>query len=167
MHSHPRPRRLRQPRGSALQSATRTIPIVFNQVSDPLGSGFVTALAHPGGNTTGFHTFEPAIGSKWLQLLKEIAPRLRWAALLYDPNIIANVGFLRAAETAAPSVGLAVHPAPVRDTADIQRSFTNFGTEPDRGLVVAPAPSTLDDRELITEKQKCCACRPFTRIDFL
>jgi ABC-type uncharacterized transport system substrate-binding protein len=139
------------PAVSALQSVTRTIPIVFNQVSDPVGSGFVTALAHPGGNTTGFHTFEPAIGSKWLQLLKEIAPQLRWAALLYDPNIIANVGFLRAAETAAPSVGLAVRPAPVHDAADIRRSFTSFGAEPDGGLVVAPAPPTFDHRDLIVE----------------
>src|SRR5262249_11405361 len=139
------------PAVSALQSVTRTIPIVFNQVSDPIGSGFVTGLAHPGGNTTGFHTFEPGIGSKWLQLLKEIPPQLRGTALLYDPNIIANIGFLRAAETAAPSLGLSVKPAPVRDAADIRRSFTSFGAEPDGGLVVAPAPSTFDHRELIVE----------------
>src|SRR5262249_55075318 len=124
------------PAVSALQSVTRTIPIVFTQVSDPLGSGFVTALARPGGNTTGFHSFKPAMG-KWLQLLREIAPALGRAAVVYDPNIIANVRFLRAAEASASSLGMIVTAAGVRDGADIERALTGFAAQPDGGLVVA------------------------------
>jgi len=135
------------PAVSALQSVTHTIPIVFTQVSDPLGSGFVAALARPGGNTTRFHSFEPAMGGKWLQLLKEIAPGLRRVAVVYDPNIIANV--LRAAETSAVSLGMLLTAAGAHDGADIERALTGFATEPDGGLVVAPAPATFDGRQLL------------------
>src|SRR5262249_6726775 len=84
------------PAVAALKPSTSTIPIVFTQVSDPVGSGFVANLAHPGGNITGFHSFEPAIGGKWLEVLKQIAPAVRRAAVVHDPRIAANVSFFRA-----------------------------------------------------------------------
>ena len=90
---------------SATLRATRSIPIVFTWVSDPVGSGFVTNLPHPGGNITGFHNFEPAIGGKWLAFLKQIAPDLRRVAVVHVPEIVPNVAFLRVVEAAAPSLG--------------------------------------------------------------
>ena len=137
------------PAVSALKPLTRTIPIVFTQVSAPIESGFVSNLAKPEGNVTGFHSFEPSMGGKWLELLKEIAPRLRRVAVVYDPNIAANVAFLRAAEAASPSFGMAVTEAPVRDGADIERAITSFAHELDGGLILAPAPATFDRRDLI------------------
>ena len=137
------------PAVSALKPITSTIPIVFTQVSDPVGSGFVTDLAHPGGNITGFHSFEPAIGGKWLEVLKQIAPSVRRAAVVHDPRIAANVSFFRAAESASSSLGITVTSAGVTNAADIEREITAFGQEPNGGLVVAPAPSTFDRRDLI------------------
>lgn len=137
------------PAVSALQPATRTIPIVFTQVSDPVGSGFVSNLARPGGNITGLHSFEPAIGGKWLEVLKQIAPGLRRVAVVHDPNIAANVAFLRAAEAASPAFGVVITPAAVRDATDIERAVTAFGQEADGGLIVAPAPPTFDKRDLV------------------
>src|SRR5262245_21967473 len=86
------------PAVSALKPVTSTIPVVFTQVSDPVGSGFVTNISNPGGNITGFHSFEPAIGGKWLEVLKQIAPSVRRAAVVHDPRIAANVSFFRAAD---------------------------------------------------------------------
>ena len=138
------------PAVSALKPITSTIPIVFTQVSDPVGSGFVADLAHPGGNITGFHSFEPAIGGKWLEVLKQIAPAVRRAAVVHDPRIAANVSFFRAAESASSSLGVAVTSAAVTNAADIEREITAFAQGgPDGGLVVAPAPSTFDRRDLI------------------
>ena len=95
------------PAVSALKPVTSTVPIVFTQVSDPVGSGFVKDLAHPGGNITRFHSFEPAIGGKWLEVLKQIAPSVRRVAVVHDPRIAANVSFFRAAESASSSLGVA------------------------------------------------------------
>src|SRR5262249_16296783 len=89
-----------------LQKATSTIPIVFTQVSDPVGSGFVASLARPGGNITGFQGYEPAIGGKWLEVLREIAPNLKRAAVVHIPNVAANVAFLQAARAAGVSSGV-------------------------------------------------------------
>jgi putative tryptophan/tyrosine transport system substrate-binding protein len=137
------------PAVSALKPITSTIPIVFTQVSDPVGSGFVADVAHPGGNITGFHSFEPAIGGKWLEVLKQIAPSMRRAAVVHDPRIAANVSFFRAAESASSSLGVAVTSAGVTNAADIEREITAFAQGSDGGLVVAPAPSTFDRRDLI------------------
>lgn len=137
------------PAVSALKPLTSTIPIVFTQVSDPVGSGFVTDLAHPGGNVTGFHSFEPGIGGKWLEVLKQIAPSVRRAAVVHDPRIAANVSFFRAAEFASSSLGITVISAGVTNAADIEREITAFAQEQNGGLVVAPAPSTFDRRDLI------------------
>jgi ABC-type uncharacterized transport system substrate-binding protein len=137
------------PAVSALMPMTRTIPIVFTQVSDPVGSGFVESLTRPGGNITGFHSFEPPIGGKWLELLKQIAPDLRRAAVVHDPRIAANVSFLRAAEAVSSSFGMTVTSAGVHDAADIERAITSFAQEPNGGLIVAPAPPTFVRRDLI------------------
>jgi putative tryptophan/tyrosine transport system substrate-binding protein len=91
-----------------LQRLTHTIPIVFAQVSDPVGSGFVAGIARPGGNITGFQNFEPTMGGKWLGVLKEAAPNLSRAAVLFGSDNAANVAFLRAAEAVAPSLGVQV-----------------------------------------------------------
>jgi len=137
------------PAVSALKPLTSTIPIVFTQVSDPVGSGFVTNLAHPDGNITGLHSFEPAIGGKWLEILTQIAPSVRRAAVVHDPRIAANVSFFRAAESASSSLGVIVTSAGVTNAADIEREITAFAREPNGGLIVAPAPSTFDRRDLI------------------
>ncbi len=134
-----------------LQKATSVIPIVFAQASDPVGSGFVSSLARPGGNITGFQGYEPAIGGKWLEVLKEIAPGVRRVAVLLNPSISANVAFLHAAEAAAPSLGVTVAAAGVRDAADIERELTAFAQEPNGGVIVTPSPATntSERRDLI------------------
>jgi len=133
---------------SATLKATRSIPIVFTWVSDPVGSGFVSNLPHPGGNITGFHNFEPAIGGKWLAFLKQIAPDLRRVAVVHVPEIIPNVAFLHVVEAAAPSLGLSVTAAAVRNAADIERVLSAFGQE-GGGLIVTPSALTATRRDLI------------------
>ena len=134
-----------------LQKATSVIPIVFAQASDPVGSGFVSSLPRPGGNITGFQGYEPAIGEKWLEVLREIAPAMRRVAVLLNPSISANVAFLHAAEAAAPSFGVTVAAAGVRDAADIERELTAFAQEPNGGVIVTPSPATntSERRDLI------------------
>ena len=134
------------PAVSALMPATKTIPIVFTQASDPVGSGFVSNLTHPGGNITGFHSFEPAIAGKWLEMLTQVAPEVRRAAVVHHPNIAANTAFVRAAESASSTLGVTVTGAGVRNLAEIERALTEFAREPGGGLIVAPAPPTFDNR---------------------
>ena len=131
---------------SATLKATRSIPIVFTWVSDPVGSGFVANLPHPGGNITGFHNFEPAIGGKWVAFLKQIAPDLRRVAVVHVPEIVP--AFLHVIEAAAPSLGLSVTAAEVRNAADIERVLSAFGQE-GGGLIVTPSALTATQRELI------------------
>ena len=133
---------------SATLKATRSIPIVFTWVSDPVGSGFVANLPRPGANITGFHNFEPAIGGKWVAFLKQIAPDLRRVAVVHVPEIVPNVGFLRVIEAAAPSLGLSVTAAEVRNAADIERVLSAFGQE-GGGLIVTPSALTATRRDLI------------------
>jgi putative tryptophan/tyrosine transport system substrate-binding protein len=133
---------------SATLKVTRSIPIVFTWVSDPVGSGFVTNLPHPGGNITGFHNFEPAIGGKWVAFLKQIAPDLRRVAVVHVPEIAPNVAFLHVVEAAAPSLGLSVTAAAVRNAADIERVLSGFGQE-GGGLIVTPSALTATRRDLI------------------
>ena len=134
---------------SATLKATRSIPIVFTWVSDPVGSGFVTNLPHPGGNITGFHNFERAIGGKWLAFLKQIAPDLRRVAVVHVPEIVPNVAFLRLVEAAAPSLGVSVTAAEIRNAADIERVLSAFGQEEGGGLIVTPSALTATRRDLI------------------
>jgi putative ABC transport system substrate-binding protein len=126
----------------ALQQATRTIPIVFANVPDPVANGLVTNLARPSGNITGFANYEPTIAVKWLELLKQIAPDVARVAFIYDPTNPTGVAYLRAIESAASSFGVQVLGATVRNGEEIERAIAAFAREPNGGLVVAGGPST-------------------------
>src|SRR5262249_19587173 len=125
---------------------TNTIPIVFAQVSDPVGEGFVERLARPGGNMTGFQNFEPAMGGKWLGVLKEAAPNLRLAAVLFDSNTPAHVAILRKAEEVAPTLAVKLVPIDVHRDGEVEDAVAAFASEPDGGLVVMPHPYTTSNR---------------------
>jgi putative ABC transport system substrate-binding protein len=137
------------PAAAIVRKATQTIPIVFVVVSDPVGGGFVTNLARPGGNITGFQNFETAIGGKWLQVLKEIAPAVRRVAFVHSPDISAHVAFMHAAEAASNSIGMTVTPTGVRSAAEIEPALRAFAREPDGGLIVAPSPFNTTNQALI------------------
>ena len=136
---------------SALQQVTRTIPIVFTWVSDAIGSGYVASLAHPGGNISGFHNSEPALGAKWMGILKEIAPAVRRVAFVHVREITANVAFMRVGQASSAALGMTVSGAGVRNTADIERVLAEFAQEPDGGLIVTPSPLTATRRAVIIE----------------
>ena len=136
---------------AALRQVTRTIPTVFVQVADPVGSGFITSLARPGGNATGFTNFEPSMGGKWLEVIKEIAPGVTRAAVMLHPETAAHVAMLRAAEAASRSFGIAVTSAGVHDSAEIERAVVAFATEPNGGLIVLPHIITAGHRVVIAE----------------
>ena len=137
------------PAAAIVQKATQTIPIVFVSVSDPVGGGFVTNLARPGGNITGFHNFETAIGGKWLQVLKEIAPSVRRVAFVHSPNISAHVAFMHTAQAASTSLGMTVTSVGVRSAVEIEPALRAFAKEPDGSLIVAPSPLNTTNQELI------------------
>jgi putative ABC transport system substrate-binding protein len=141
---------------SAVLEETRSIPIVFTWVSDSVGSGYMSNLAHPGGNITGFHNYEPALGQKWMGILKEIAPAVRRVAFVHVPEITANVAFMRAGEASGAALGISVSGAGVRNEADLERVLTNFAQEPDGGLIVTPSPLTATRREVIVELAARC-----------
>lgn len=126
------------PAVKALQQATRTIPIVFVQVSDPTGSGVVASLARPSGNSTGFLFYEDSITGKWLGMLKEIAPNLMRAAVVANPKAFPYRYFLRAANAIGPSLGLEIVGIPVENAADIERAIESFAQVPNSGLLVPP-----------------------------
>lgn len=132
-----------------LQKETHAIPIVFVYVGDPVGSGYVTNLARPGGNATGFSALDTAIGGKWLELLKEIAPNVSRVAVILHPETPPNVGFLRAAEAAAPSFGVKVIALGVHSAAEIEGPVTQFAATSGGGLIIAPHAVTLAYRKLI------------------
>jgi putative ABC transport system substrate-binding protein len=134
---------------AALRQVTRTIPIVFVQVIDPVSGGFVGTLAHPGGNATGFMTIEYGISGKWLELLKEIAPRVTRVAVVRDPIVPAQIGQLGAIQSVAPSFGVELRPVEARDVDDFERAITGFAHEVDGGLIVLSGASSLAHRELI------------------
>ena len=129
-----------------LQRLTTTIPIVFTQVADPVGSGFVAGVARPGGNITGFETLGPAMGGKWLGVLKEAAPNLRRVAVLFGSDSAANTALLRAAEAVAPSLGVTVAPVDVHPGSEIEPVIATFAGQPDGGLIVMPHPNTMANR---------------------
>ena len=126
----------------AIRNATHDQPILFLQVSDPVGGGFVESLAHPGGNVTGFTNFESEIGGKWLQTLKEIAPAVERVAIVLHPETSAHAGFLQAAQTASVALGTGVTPLGVHNVSEIERAITQFALLPGGGLIVAPHPLT-------------------------
>jgi putative tryptophan/tyrosine transport system substrate-binding protein len=136
---------------SAVKEVTRTIPIVFTWVSDSVGSGYVSSFAHPGGNITGFHNYEPALGAKWMGILKEIAPAVRQVGFVHVPEIAANVAFMQVGEASSGQLGMRVSGAGVRNAADIERVLTEFAQEPNGGLIVTPSPLTATRRALIID----------------
>jgi putative ABC transport system substrate-binding protein len=133
----------------ALLQATRTIPIVFPIAVDPVGAGFVESSARPGGNATGFLLFEYGISGKWLELLKEIAPKLKRVAILRDPSIAAGSGQLGAIQSVAPSLGVELSPFGVRDGGEIERAIAAFARVPNSGLIVTGTPLATVHRDLI------------------
>ena len=132
-----------------LLQATRNVPIVFVQIADPVGAGFVDSLARPGRNATGFTNFEYGIGVKWLELLKEIAPRVTRAAVLRDPAIPAGIGQFGAIQAVAPSLGIELRPIDMRDAGEIERAVTAFARSPNGGLIVTSNAWGITHRDLI------------------
>ena len=134
---------------AALRQANGTIPTVFAQVGDPVGSGFVESLARPGGNLTGFTSFEAGIGGKWLQTVKEIAPGITRTLVLLDAKIGANLEFLHAIESAASAIGVTVTVGPIQNASELENSIAEFAAGPTGGLVVLPSPLVAVNRERI------------------
>jgi putative tryptophan/tyrosine transport system substrate-binding protein len=132
-----------------LLQATRSVPIVFTQTPDPVAAGFVSSLARPGGNATGFTTAEYGISGKWLELLKEIAPGVTRAAVLRDPSIPAGIGQFTSIQSVAPSFGIELSPVDVRDASEIERAVTAFARGSNSGLIVTSSGSAAVHRELI------------------
>jgi putative ABC transport system substrate-binding protein len=132
-----------------LLQATRTVPIVFAVVPDPLGSGFVESLSRPGGNVTGFMMFEYSLSGKWLELLKEIAPDVTRAAVLRDPTITAGTGQFAVIQSVAPSRGVEVIPINMRDAAEIERAVAAFARSSNGGLIVTAGAQVIVSRKLI------------------
>ena len=137
------------PAVAALQQSTRTVPIVFAQVADPISAGFVASLAKPGGNITGFTNFDYTMGAKWLELLKEIAPNVTRVGVIRDPTVTASIGQLAAINSVARSFGVEVNPLGGLDATDIERTVTEFAHGPNGGLIVSATPLSANNRGLI------------------
>ena len=133
----------------ALLQASRTVPIVFTQTQDPVGAGYVDSLAQPGGNATGFTNQEYGASGKYLELLKEIAPRIARAAVLRDPTIPQGIGQFGAMQAVAPSLGVELRPIDVRDESEIERAVTAFARSANGGLIVTGSALTALHRDLI------------------
>jgi putative ABC transport system substrate-binding protein len=133
----------------ALLRVTRTLPIVFAIVPDPVGSGFVDSLARPGGNATGFMQFEYNLSGKWLELLKQIAPSMTRAAVLWDPAIAPGIGQFAVIQAVAPSLGVEVSPINVRDPAEIERAIGAFARSSNGGLIVTASALAVVHRDTI------------------
>jgi putative ABC transport system substrate-binding protein len=132
-----------------LLQVTRTVPVVFTQAIDPVGAGLVDNLARPGGNATGFTVFEFGISAKWLELLKEVAPRVTRAAVLRDPAMAAGSGQLGAIQSAAPSFGVELSPVNVRAAGEIEHAVTAFARGANGGMIVSASGLAIVHRELI------------------
>jgi putative ABC transport system substrate-binding protein len=130
-----------------LHRLTSAIPVIFTQTSEPVESGIVASLARPGGNMTGFQNFEPAIGGKWLEVLKEVAPGLKQAGAVFSRDAAAHAQFLQSAQMVAPSLGMTVTAVDIQ--GDLERAITAYAEQKDRGLLVFPHPRTVANRHLI------------------
>jgi putative ABC transport system substrate-binding protein len=152
------------PVAAALQRESRTVPMVLVNVSDPIGSGFITSLARPGGNFTGVLLYEAGIVGKWMALLKEIAPGLQRVALVANPKTTAYDYFLRSAEAIAPSIAIKLVPSPVATAADIKQAIDSFAGAPNGGLLLPPDGTSILHRDLIialAAQHKLPAVYPF------
>jgi putative ABC transport system substrate-binding protein len=134
---------------SPLLEATRTVPIVFTVVIDPVGADFVQNLSRPGGNVTGFMMFEYSLSAKWLELLKEIAPSVTRVAVLREPSLTAGIGQFAVIQAAAPSLGIEVEAINVHDAGEIERAITAFARIGNGGLIATANPGTVIHRDLI------------------
>jgi len=132
-----------------LLQATRTVPIVFTLTVDPVGAGYVASLARPGGNATGFTSYEYSLSGKWLELLKEIAPGVTRAAVLRDATLPQGVGLFGAIQAVGPSFGVEVSPIEVRDAPEIERAVTAFARSTNGGLIVSGSGLAIAHRDLI------------------
>jgi putative tryptophan/tyrosine transport system substrate-binding protein len=147
-----------------LLEASRTVPIVFAGIADPVGAGYVESLARPGGNATGFAIYEYSISGKWLELLKEVAPRVTQVAVLRESGIAAGPGQFGAIQALAPSLGVEVRAVDVRDAGDIERALTAFAQGSDGGMIVVGSPAATIQRGLIialAARHKLPAVYPF------
>jgi putative ABC transport system substrate-binding protein len=133
----------------ALQRATRTVPVVFVQINDPVESGIVASMARPGGSITGFMSFELTVGGKWLEILKEVEPRMTRAAVILNPSQSPQRAILQAIEVVAPALGLNLTVVDGQDAAEIERAVAAFARDPSGGLVVLPNPITNRNRKSI------------------
>ena len=129
------------PSVEALLRVTRSVPIVFANVIDPVGAGFVTSMARPRGNTTGFTAYEYSISGKWLELLKEFAPNVTRIAVLREPSIAAGIGQFAAIQSAASSSGVELSAIDSRDTGEIERALAAFAHEPNGGVIITAGSS--------------------------
>jgi putative tryptophan/tyrosine transport system substrate-binding protein len=134
---------------AAMQRETGTIPIVFAQVTDPVGAGFVASLARPGGNMTGFSQFEFSVGAKWVELLKQIAPSVDRAAIIYDPAQPTSTAYIAVIDQAASSLGVRTQTYAVHNKDEIERAINGFAAEPNGGLIPLPGPLIAVERDLI------------------
>ena len=132
-----------------LLQTTHSVPIVFNNVADPVGSGLVDSLARPGGNATGFVLFDYALTAKWLELLKQIAPTVTRVAVLRDPGLTAGIGQFAVIEYVSPSVGIEVSAINLRDARQIEQDITKFANSPNSGLILTGSALSLVHRDLI------------------
>jgi putative ABC transport system substrate-binding protein len=132
-----------------LLQATRTVPIVFVNVNDPVGAGFVASLARPGRNATGFTNFEYGISAKWMELLKQIAPGVTRVAVMRDPSMTSGTGQLAAIQAVAPSFRVELSPIDVRDAGEIENAISAFAGQPNGGLIVVANPSAILHRQMI------------------
>jgi putative ABC transport system substrate-binding protein len=137
------------PAVAALQQATRSVPIVFAQVADPVSGGFVASLAKPGGNITGFASFDYTVGAKWVELLKEIAPYVTHVGVIRDPTVTVSIGQLGVIQAAAQMFGLETSPLGGRDAKDIEQTVTEFAGGSNRGLIATGSSLTINNRALI------------------
>jgi putative tryptophan/tyrosine transport system substrate-binding protein len=148
----------------ALREQTSTIPIVFALVVDPVGEGFIKSLAQPGGNITGFTSLEYPLSGKWLEVLKEIAPNVRRVGAINQAENVTGVGYLRALESAAQTIGMQLVAAHVRDAAEIEQAIAALASQPNGGLIILPSPLAQDNREMIvklTVQHRLPAMYPF------
>ena len=134
-----------------LQRATKTIPIVFAQVPDPVAGGFVPSLAHPGGNTTGFANYEQRIVVKWIELLKQLAPRVARVVFVFDPANPAADGYVLTAEEVAPSFGIRVATITLQNADDLVRTVGELADEPNTGLIILPSPTVTSHRQILID----------------
>ena len=139
----------RSPGVAAILKETRTIPVVFVHVADPVRSGFVSAFARPGGNVIGFANFEPSMGGKWVEVLKEISQNVRRVLLLFNPDTAADAAYFPSLNAAAPSAAVELFPAPVYSPAEIENAIQAFGQEPNAGAIIFPDIYMVVHRQLV------------------